>query len=163
MENEVKLDPAVVKRLRESKSWTQEHLATAAGVSLRTIQRLEADGPASAESRLAIAAALGVPIENINLVQDAGTKAISTELHRIAIGTRWGYRGLLLGTLASAAGILGGSLLGGSSAGQTGSALGILGAFAGIVAAAIGVLSQRAFRQASNAGGGSLRPNSWHP
>jgi len=62
MEYEVKLNPAGVKKSRESKSWTQEHLANAAGVSLRTIQRIETDGSASAESRLAIAAALGVPV-----------------------------------------------------------------------------------------------------
>jgi DNA-binding XRE family transcriptional regulator len=57
MEYEVKLNPEGIKRLRESKSWTQEHLASAAGVSLRTIQRMEADGSSSAESRLAVAAA----------------------------------------------------------------------------------------------------------
>jgi len=145
MESEVKLNPACVKRLRESKSWTQEHLAGAAGVSLRTIQRMEADGAASAESRLAIAAALGVPVENIQLAPDArpggDQSARSSELHRIAVGTRWGYGGLALGTLASAAGILNGS-----SPDQAGTALGMLGAFAGITAGAIGVLSQRAAR-----------------
>src|SRR5882672_4247110 len=108
MEYELKLNPAAVKKLRESRSWTQEHLASAAGVSLRTIQRLEADGSASAESRLSIAAALGVPVENINLQTDAGSTAASAELRRIALGRRWGYAGLLVGTLGSAAGILGG-------------------------------------------------------
>jgi transcriptional regulator with XRE-family HTH domain len=144
MENEVKLNPAGVKKFRESKSWTQEHLARAAGVSLRTIQRIETDGSASAESRLAIAAALGVPVEKLSLAPDVDTTAASAELRRIAMGTRWGYAGLLVGTLASAAGILGGS----SSPHQAGTALGIVGAFAGVTAAAIGVLSQRAARRA---------------
>ena len=147
MENEVKLNPAGVKKLRESKSWTQEHLATAAGVSLRTIQRMESDGSASAESRLAIAAALGVPVENIHLVIETGDTARSSELRRIAIGTRWGYAGLCLGTLASAAGIMNGS----ASPEQAATALGVLGAVAGITAGAIGVLSQRAARRASAA------------
>ncbi len=148
MENEVKLNPAGVKKLRESKSWTQEHLATAAGVSLRTIQRMEADGSASAESRLAIAAALGVPVENIHLAVDMSHHVVhaarTSELRRIASGRRWGYAGLILGTLASAAGILSGS----ASPEQAATALGVLGAFAGITAGAIGVLSQRATRHA---------------
>lgn len=140
MENDVKLNPAGVRKLRDSKSWTQEHLASAAGVSLRTIQRMEADGSASAESRLAIAAALGVPVENIHLALEARDTAPSPELRRIASGTRWGYAGVCLGTLASAAGILSGS----ASPEQASTALGILGAVAGITAGAIGVLSQRA-------------------
>jgi transcriptional regulator with XRE-family HTH domain len=144
MESEVKLNPAGVKKLRESKSWTQEHLASAAGVSLRTIQRIESEGSASAESRLAIAAALGVPVENIHLALEGGVAAPRVELHRITIGTRWGYAGVLIGTAASAAGILSG----GSSPEHVSTALGILGAFAGIVAGAIGVLSQRASRLA---------------
>ena len=143
----MKLNPAGVKKLRESKSWTQEHLASAAGVSLRTIQRVEADGTASAESTLAIAAALGVPVENIHLAPDVGDTARSSELRRIAMGRRWGYAGLAPGTLASAAGILSGS----ASPEQTSTALGILGAFAGITAGAIGVLSQRGPSDARNA------------
>jgi len=144
METEVKLNPAGVKKLREARSWTQEHLASAAGVSLRTIQRMEADGSASAESRLAIAAALGVPVENIHLALEGGDSMRSAELRRIAIGTRWGYAGLILGTLASGAGIVAGS----ASPEQAATALGILGAFAGIAGGAIGVLSQRATRLA---------------
>jgi len=147
METEVKLNPASVRTLRESKSWTQEHLASAADVSLRTIQRMEADGTASAESRLAVAAALGVPVEKLHLALDAGLTARSSELHRIAIGRRWGYAGLALGTLASAAGILSGS----ATPEQASTALGILGAFAGIAAGTIGVLSERAARRVRDA------------
>ncbi|HEU5137899.1 MAG TPA: helix-turn-helix transcriptional regulator [Steroidobacteraceae bacterium] len=145
METEVKLNPAGVRKLREAKSWTQEHLASAAGVSLRTIQRMEADGSASAESRLAIAAALGVPVGDIPLALDVDQTGRSSELHRIAIGTRWGYAGLALGTLASAAGILNGS----ANPEQAGIALGVLGGFAGLAAGAIGVLSQRARHRGS--------------
>jgi DNA-binding XRE family transcriptional regulator len=151
MESEVKLNSAGVRKLREAKSWTQEHLASAAGVSLRTIQRIESEGSASAESRLAIAAALGVPVENIHLAMEGVVPAPRAELHRIAVGTRWGYVGVLVGTLASAAGILSG----GSSPEQVNTALGILGAFAGLVAGAIGVLSQRA---QSNLSGGRHGP-----
>ena len=47
-----------IRKLREARAWSQEHLADAAGLSLRTIQRVEAEGKASAETRLALAAAL---------------------------------------------------------------------------------------------------------
>lgn len=61
----MKINPRLMKRLREERSWSQEHLASAAGLSLRTIQRIEAEGNASAESRLAIAAALDVDVTRL--------------------------------------------------------------------------------------------------
>jgi hypothetical protein len=103
---------------------------------------MESEGSASAESRLAVAAALGVPVENVHLAPDIGSTATNAHSQRIALGARWGYAGVLIGTAASAAGILSGS----SDPGQVAMALGILGAFAGIAAGTIGVLSQRAGR-----------------
>lgn len=44
-----------LKTLRQENGWSQELLAKASGLSVRTIQRIEADGKASAESTLAIA------------------------------------------------------------------------------------------------------------
>ena len=58
----MKIDTQLLRQLREKRSWTQEHLADAAGVSLRTIQRIEREGNASADSRLALAAAFGVDV-----------------------------------------------------------------------------------------------------
>lgn len=55
-----------IKTLRDAKAWSQAHLAEAAGLSLRTVQRVEAEGTASAETRLAIAAALGVSVEDLS-------------------------------------------------------------------------------------------------
>lgn len=49
-----------LRERRLKKAWTQEHLADAAGVGLRTVQRLESGHPARAETLLAIAAALDV-------------------------------------------------------------------------------------------------------
>src|SRR5262245_41290233 len=53
-----------IKRLRDQKAWTQEHLADAARVSVRTVQRAE-EGVLSAESLTAIAGALDVPVEEL--------------------------------------------------------------------------------------------------
>lgn len=60
MEAEMKVDTKLIKALREERAWSQEHLASVADLSARTVQRLEADGNASLESKMAIAAAFGV-------------------------------------------------------------------------------------------------------
>lgn len=51
---------APLRERRLKKAWTQEHLADAAGVGLRTVQRLESGHPARVETLLALAAALDV-------------------------------------------------------------------------------------------------------
>lgn len=60
MEGQMKIDGAKVRRLRDVQGWSQEQLAEAAGVSVRTIQRAEAQGTASRETRVCLASALGV-------------------------------------------------------------------------------------------------------
>lgn len=46
----------IVRRERQQRGWTQQHLADAAGCSLRTIQRIEKQGVASNESVSALCA-----------------------------------------------------------------------------------------------------------
>lgn len=49
-----------LRRLREGKAWTQAHLAAVAGVSPRTVMRVEGTGEASAETLLSLCSALGI-------------------------------------------------------------------------------------------------------
>ena len=56
----MKIDAQRIKALREARGWSQEHLASVAGLSPRTVQRLESEGKASHESRMAVAAALEI-------------------------------------------------------------------------------------------------------
>jgi DNA-binding XRE family transcriptional regulator len=65
MNGQMKVNGSLVRALREEKSWSQEHLARASGLSERTIQRVEVEGLGSAETRLALAAALGVPVSDL--------------------------------------------------------------------------------------------------
>lgn len=51
--------------LRKRKSWTQEKLADKSGLSVRTIQRIEAGEDASLETIRSIAQALGVEISDL--------------------------------------------------------------------------------------------------
>jgi transcriptional regulator with XRE-family HTH domain len=54
-----------LKALREAKSWSQAHLADAARLNIRTVQRIEAGEPASYETLLSIAAALNVDVAEL--------------------------------------------------------------------------------------------------
>ncbi|NMP33546.1 helix-turn-helix transcriptional regulator [Thalassotalea sp. M1531] len=54
----MQISPEKIKYFRKDNGWSQEVLAKASGLSLRTIQRVEKDGNASSETQLALAAAL---------------------------------------------------------------------------------------------------------
>jgi transcriptional regulator with XRE-family HTH domain len=66
MESRMAVSREKIKALREARAWSPAHLAQAASLSLRTVQRVEAEGTASAETRLAIAAALDVSVGELN-------------------------------------------------------------------------------------------------
>lgn len=58
MENMI--NTKLLKQIRNQKNWSQEELATASGLSHRTIQRIESSGNCSIESKRALAAALEI-------------------------------------------------------------------------------------------------------
>jgi len=51
--------------MREQRAWSQEHLAAVAGLSTRTLQRIEAGAGASHDTCLALAAALDVAVGDL--------------------------------------------------------------------------------------------------
>lgn len=59
---QIRPDAAKIKRWREERFWSQEHLADLAGLGLRTVQRIENGDPASRESVMALAAAFNVDV-----------------------------------------------------------------------------------------------------
>ena len=65
MDDDMKLSAKTIKHLRAERAWSQEQLAEIADVSLRTIQRVEADGSASRETRMALAAAFDIDIRDL--------------------------------------------------------------------------------------------------
>ena len=73
MSADMNLDTAKLKRWREERCWSQDHLAATSGLSLRTIQRLERGETVSRETALALAAAYAVGVET--LMVDPETKA----------------------------------------------------------------------------------------
>lgn len=56
----MRIDPGRLRQLREQRAWSQEQLAEVAGLSVRTVQRIESGSAASPETRMALATALGV-------------------------------------------------------------------------------------------------------
>jgi len=59
----MKINRTLLRQLRLQRVLSQEELAMAAGISARTVQRMEAEGTASLESRKAVAAVFGVDAE----------------------------------------------------------------------------------------------------
>jgi len=80
----VKIDGKRIRLLREARGWSQEHLASICGLSPRTVQRLETEGNASLESRMAVAAALEVAAGDLALTQPANTLHASNAAPRSA-------------------------------------------------------------------------------
>lgn len=54
-----------IVQLRQDRGWTQEKLASASGVGVRTIQRLESGTDASLETLSLVADALNVPVREL--------------------------------------------------------------------------------------------------
>jgi|SRR6185503_3460016 len=61
------IDSNRVRTERERRAWSQEHLAEVAGLSLRTVQRVESSGSASFETARAIAAVLDLEVASLQV------------------------------------------------------------------------------------------------
>ena len=58
----MQIDSNRIRTEREKRAWSQEHLAEVAGLSLRTVQRIESSGAASYESARSLAAVFEVDV-----------------------------------------------------------------------------------------------------
>jgi len=77
---EVKVDSDKIKSERARRAWSQDHLATVAGISLRTLQRIEKTGTASQESVRALASALSLAVADLQLANGASSSGVSVRL-----------------------------------------------------------------------------------
>lgn len=95
-----------IVELRQEQGWTQERLAAASGVGLRTIQRLEAGEDASLETLSLVAEALRVEVRDLfTMIQDGDLGGRVDSLHgrtveqqnardRLTGAWRWLYIGI---------------------------------------------------------------------
>ncbi|QSV17501.1 DUF4019 domain-containing protein [Photobacterium ganghwense] len=75
----------LIKKLRSGKFWSQEQLAIIAGISLRTIQRVESEGKCSLESKKAIAAAFEVDVAELSVESKSIVLDINDIRNEVAI------------------------------------------------------------------------------
>jgi transcriptional regulator with XRE-family HTH domain len=95
---EMKINSQKIRQLREARGWSQEHLAEVAGLSARTVQRIESDGNIAPESRMALAAALGVEAASLGLTPPTSPMSAAHEsaAHENASGaSRWRRHALI--------------------------------------------------------------------
>jgi DNA-binding XRE family transcriptional regulator len=93
MEGQMKIDGAKVRKLRDLQGWSQEQLAEAAGVGVRTIQRAEAQGSASRETKVCLASALGVPHAEL---EPSPANLLSVDTPRSELPDAASYRGAIV-------------------------------------------------------------------
>ena len=132
------IDRDLIKKLREERSWSQDHLASVAGFSLRTIQRIESKGSCSLESKRALAAAFGIKANDL----EVNAAAIST-LAAINRGRNFGFIGATTGLVCAYIGITMSFISGHITSSEAGLYYGGVGAFCGICCAIIGILSSK--------------------
>lgn len=77
-------DAAKIRRWREERHWSQEHLADLAGIGTRTVQRIENGEPASKDSVMALAAAFNVDVSALTV--DPSVMAREEELKGLKKG-----------------------------------------------------------------------------
>ncbi|CAI1543573.1 anaerobic benzoate catabolism transcriptional regulator [Serratia quinivorans] len=97
-----------IRQLRLEKGWSQEQLATIAGLSTRTVQRIENGEQASLETLTAIAAAMGLQIgdlykpaqqdnsDNNNQAEQAIRRQVEAETKLLSMAVRFACIGLML-------------------------------------------------------------------
>jgi DNA-binding XRE family transcriptional regulator len=134
----MKLNSAIVRKIRRDRAWSQEQLASIAGVSLRTIQRVEADGSGSLETNMALASAFAVP--TIELVFREPTRA--PDRTGAWVGVISGTVGAVLGLAVAWSGFISWPL----NAQERGTSYGLMGVLSGVIFALVGLMIRRTFQ-----------------
>ena len=75
----MRINADLVIKARKKKAWSQEELATAAGLNLRTVQLIESEAAASLQSKKALASALDLDIHDL-------------ESQEVDMPQQWDYR-----------------------------------------------------------------------
>jgi transcriptional regulator with XRE-family HTH domain len=70
----MRINADVVLKARTEKSWSQDELAVASGLNLRTIQRMEREGLGSLQSKKALASALDLDVNDLDYREIAMTQ-----------------------------------------------------------------------------------------
>src|SRR5215510_12607062 len=93
---EMHINRSLILALRKERSWSQDELAVAAGLNLRTVQRIERSGSASLQSRKALAAAFDIDVSALDSPEEA--MATQYEYRVVRFDMKWSTMGGKLGT-----------------------------------------------------------------
>ena len=136
---ETRVNPTMVRLLRNTRHWTQDELSVVSGLSLRTVQRAEQDGNVSVATLKSLASAFQVSAEELE-AKKSGKR--STQWGPV-VGLWCGYGGALLGGLMSLGGQLRSLDAGEMTASEIGVTAGVTGAAVGLTCALIGLMHRR--------------------
>ncbi|KZN53008.1 DUF4177 domain-containing protein [Pseudoalteromonas luteoviolacea] len=90
----MKINADLIIRLRHQKSWSQEELAIAAGLNLRTIQRIEKEATISLQSKKSLASALEVDIHDLDYKETTEMKSYEYKTVSIKFNHGWFKKGI---------------------------------------------------------------------
>ena len=81
----MKINVDLLLRLRKDRSWTQDEVAIASGLNIRTVQRIENEASASLQSIKALASAFDINVydlkyEEISMLEELIGKKVSVSL-----------------------------------------------------------------------------------
>ncbi|MCX7553335.1 helix-turn-helix transcriptional regulator [Marinicella sp. S1101] len=82
---EMQIDTFQLKTLRQTKGWTQQHLADVSGISLRTIQRAESKGSVSTETLNSLCAVFELNREELQRPTQSEKDKIINKGFRVAL------------------------------------------------------------------------------
>ena len=133
---EIIINAVLIRELRKQRAWSQDQLASIAGLSLRTVQRIEKEGVCSLESSQAIASAfeLNAASLQIDTAKELGDRGVW-------ISRLWGMLGNIAGLICAYSAITYSVISGNISSMQAGLWYGGIGLFCGLTCLAIAFLS----------------------
>jgi DNA-binding XRE family transcriptional regulator len=138
MEMDIMIDKDRVRKFRSQHAWSQDHLASVSGLSLRTIQRIENDGGCSLESKKALAAVFNIKPSDLDIHVDAIRNLAASKR-----GCMFGFAGATAGLVCAYIGIILSLMSGQSTSAEAGFYYAAVGAFYGTCCGVIGALSNK--------------------
>ena len=93
MNDDMKVNRSLILSLRKQRSWSQDELAVAAGLNLRTVQRIERSGSASLQSKKSLAAAFGIEVSDLESPEESMTSKY--EYRVVRFNMKWSGGGRL--------------------------------------------------------------------
>ncbi len=134
---DIMINSTLIRELRKQRSWSQDQLATVAGLSLRTVQRIEKDGACSLETSQALASVFELDVASLHI--DTTSERGDRHVRR---GRFWGMIGNTVGLICAYSAITYSVVTGSIKGLEAGLWYGSIGLFCGLTYLGINLLSE---------------------